>query len=152
MSNSTKIAVIDDEVSVLESLKLILNIKDYEIATYEKAVNFLEIFKKDGFNIVLLDLWLQKDPLPYGRPEMDGGLEVLKKIKELSPNTEVIIITGTSNEVAHARAIELGALDYLKKPFMMQDVYDLIDRGLRRQAKTSAHPTNEGGPSLTGIH
>jgi two-component system, NtrC family, nitrogen regulation response regulator NtrX len=135
--------VIDDEPSVLESFKMILKIKDYDVTTFPDGPSALAQLQKDQFDIVFCDLKL---------PGMDG-LEVLKKVKEVDPNVEFIIVTAYATESSHANAITLGALEYLRKPFLMEEIYELVERGLRRRrSKASRREGGEGGPTLAGIH
>jgi DNA-binding NtrC family response regulator len=133
--------VVDDEPSVLESFKMILKIKDYDVATFPDGPSALAQLEKGKFDIAFVD---------YKLPGIDG-LEVLKRIKETDVNVEVIIVTAYQSESSHANAITLGALEYLRKPFLMEEIYELVERGIRRkQAKASRH---EGGLGPIGpIH
>jgi two-component system NtrC family response regulator len=133
--------VVDDEPSVLESFKMILKIKDYDVATFPDGPTALAGIEKGKFDLAFID---------YKLPGMDG-LEVLRKLKELDPAIEVIIVTAYATESSHANAITLGALEYLRKPFLMEEIYELVERGLRRK-RTKASRKDESGPSLTGIH
>ena len=123
MVDSVKIMVIDDEPSVLESFKMILKIKDYDVTTFPDGPAALAQLQKDKFDLAFID---------YKLPGMDG-LEVLKKIKEIDQNMEVIIVTAYATESSHANAITLGALEYLRKPFLMEEIYELVERGIRRR-------------------
>lgn len=123
LAQETKIMVIDDEPSVLESFKMILKIKDYIVDTYPDGPAAISNLKKGIYDIAFVDLKL---------PVMDG-LEVLKKVKEIDPDIEVVIVTAYATEASHANAITLGALEYLRKPFLMEEIYELVDRGLRRR-------------------
>lgn len=135
MAETVRIMVIDDEPSVLESFKMILKIKDYDVTTFPDGPSALAQLEKDKFDIAFVD---------YKLPGMDG-LEVLKKIKETDLNVEVIIVTAYATESSHANAITLGALEYLRKPFLMEEIYELVERGLRRKrSKTTRH--GEIGP------
>jgi len=141
LSDNVKIIVIDDEPSVLESFKMILKIKDYDVTTFPDGPSALAGIEKGKYDLAFVD---------YKLPGMDG-LEVLKKIKELDSAIEVIIVTAYATESSHANAITLGALEYLRKPFLMEEIYELVERGLRRK-RTKASRRDESGPSLTGIH
>ena len=141
MPENVKIMVVDDEPSVLESFKMILKIKDYDVVTFPDGPTALAGIEKGKFDLAFID---------YKLPGMDG-LEVLRKLKELDSAIEVIIVTAYATESSHANAITLGALEYLRKPFLMEEIYELVERGLRRK-RTKASRKDEGGPSLTGIH
>jgi DNA-binding NtrC family response regulator len=123
MAENVRIMVIDDEPSVLESFKMILKIKDYDVETFPDGPTALNTLQKGKFDIAFID---------YKLPGMDG-LEVLRKIKEVDPDIEVIIVTAYATESSHANAITLGALEYLRKPFLMEEIYELVERGLRRR-------------------
>ncbi|MFA5113786.1 MAG: response regulator [Candidatus Margulisiibacteriota bacterium] len=143
MADNVRIMVIDDEPSVLESFKMILKIKDYDVATFPDGPTALAQLQKGQYDVVFCDLKL---------PGMDG-LEVLKKVKEIDQDVEFIIVTAYATESSHANAITLGALEYLRKPFLMEEIYELVERGLRRRrSKTARREGGEGGPSLAAIH
>lgn len=137
MADNVKIVVIDDEPSVLESFKMILKIKDYDVTTFPDGPSALAEFKKDSYDLAFID---------YKLPKMDG-LEVLKKIKEIDPSVEVIIVTAYATESSHANAITLGALEYLRKPFLMEEIYELVERGLRRRRSKAARRDEGMGPT-----
>ena len=142
MADNVRIAVIDDEPSVLESFKMILKIKDYDVTTFPDGPTALAQLEKDKFDLAFID---------YKLPGMDG-LEVLKKIKEKDQNVEVIIVTAYATESSHANAITLGALEYLRKPFLMEEIYELVERGLRRKRAKASRRDGDSGPTLAGIH
>jgi len=133
--------VIDDEPSVLESFKMILKIKDYDVTTFPDGPSALAQLEKDKYDIAFID---------YKLPGMDG-LEILKRIKEIDSNIEVIIVTAYATESSHANAITLGALEYLRKPFLMEEIYELVERGLRRRRSKLNRHEEEAGP-IGAIH
>jgi DNA-binding NtrC family response regulator len=131
MSEAVRIAVIDDEPSVLESFEMILKIKDYAVDTFSNGSTAVAAFQKNKYDIAFVDMII---PVEEGKTtEKNGGIQILKKIKEINPVTEVIIVTAYATEQTHADAIKLGALEYLRKPFLMEEIYELVDRGLRRK-------------------
>lgn len=143
MTDNVRIMVIDDEPSVLESFKMILKIKDYDVTTFPDGPSAIAQMEKGKYDLTFVD---------YKLPGMDG-LEVLKKLKEIDPDMEVIVVTAYATESSHANAITLGALEYLRKPFLMEEIYELVERGLRRKRSKAVRRDNEGsGPSLAGIH
>ncbi|MBU1026127.1 MAG: response regulator [Candidatus Margulisbacteria bacterium] len=135
MVDNVKILIVDDERGVRESFEMILKIKDYEVTTFEDGEAAISSLKKDMFDMAFVDFKL---------PGMDG-IEVLKKIKEVDPNIEVVIVTAYASESSHANAITLGALEYLRKPFLMEEIYELVERGLRKQRSKGSKP-KESGP------
>jgi len=118
-----RVLVVDDEPSVLESFKMILEIKDYLVVTTPDGPSALAELQKNHFDMAFVDMRL---------PGMDG-LEVLKKAKEMDPDMEVIIVTAYASDETHANAITLGAMEYLRKPFLMEVIYELAERALRRR-------------------
>jgi len=135
LAENARIMIVDDEPSVLESFKMILKIKDYEVETFPDGPTAIATLKKDKYDMAFVD---------YKLPGMDG-LEVLKKIKEIDPNMEVCIVTAYASESSHANAITLGALEYLRKPFLMEEIYELVERGLRKR-KAKNIKKKDGGP------
>jgi DNA-binding NtrC family response regulator len=133
--------VIDDEPSVLESFKMILKIKDYEVETFPDGPSALQNLTKGKFDMAFID---------YKLPVMDG-LEVLRRIKEIDPEVEVVIVTAYATDASHANAITLGALEYLRKPFLMEEIYELVERGLKRR-RTKGIKREPSVPPPSGIH
>ena len=128
MAEKAKVLVVDDHNGVLESFKEILRIKDYEVSGFSNGKEALESMKTAKYDFAFVDLKM---------PEMDG-IEVLKRIKELDPSVEVIIVTAYASEESFANAITLGAMEYLRKPFLMGEVYALAERALRKRREKLA--------------
>jgi len=134
-----KIMVIDDEPSVLESFKMILTIKDYEVETFPDGPSAINAIEKGKYDMAFCD---------YKLPGMDG-IEVLKNLKSKDSEIEVVIVTAYASESSHANAITLGALEYLRKPFLMEEIYELVERGLRkRRMKGIKSKTEEAPPPI----
>ncbi|ROL57395.1 response regulator [Bacteroidetes/Chlorobi group bacterium Naka2016] len=120
MENSKiKILVIDDEQIVLDSIKRLL--KKDENYIIETALSAAEgLAKIDEFkpNVILTDLMM---------PEIDG-LELLKKVKEKDEKIFVIMITGYATINSALQAMQLGAFDYIAKPFTREELRRVIER------------------------
>jgi anti-anti-sigma factor len=114
-----KILVIDDEKPTLMMFRLTLVAYGFEVLTAENGQEGLEIFTRERPSIVLTDIKM---------PGMNG-IEVLKRIKELDPSVEVIVITGHGDMDLAIQALNLDATDFINKP---------IQRGLLEQAITRA--------------
>ncbi len=123
MAEKVKVLVVDDHSGVLESFKEILKIKDYEVSGFLTGKEAIESMKTAKYDLAFVDIRM---------PEMDG-IEVLKKIKEIDPAIEVIMVTAYASEESFANAITLGAMEYLRKPFLMGEVYALSERALRKR-------------------
>ncbi len=105
---TNKILIVDDDKSVRDFLGRFLSMKGYEhVQSVETGQQAVETVKKDNFKLVLLDIKL---------PDMDG-IDVLRKIKQLSNNTAVIMMTGFPEEEKAKQMIQEGAYDYIIKPF-----------------------------------
>ena len=102
-----KILVIDDEDIVRLSCSRTLVPEGYELKMAKNGPEGLKMLEEDTFDLVLTDLKM---------PNMDG-IEVLSKIKEKWPLTDVVIVTGYQTVETAVKAIKLGAFDYIEKPF-----------------------------------
>jgi DNA-binding NtrC family response regulator len=100
------ILVIDDERSIRNTLKEILEYEKFKVEVAENGIEGLEIYKKGHFDIVLCDIKM---------PEMDG-LEVLEKLGEEEGDAQVIMISGHGNVDNAVEAIKKGAFDFIEKP------------------------------------
>ena len=116
----TKVLIIDDEKSILESLSSILEDEGFAVLTARDGKEGLNIFRAEKPKIVLLDVWM---------PEMDG-LEVLSLVKEIDPEAVVVVISGHGTISTAVEAVKMGAIDFLEKPLSIDKVLDVISRGL----------------------
>ncbi|HSM48535.1 MAG TPA: sigma-54 dependent transcriptional regulator [Draconibacterium sp.] len=102
----SKILVIDDERSIRNTLKDILEYEKHEIELAEDGIKALDKVKANGFDVILCDIKM---------PGMDG-IEVLEKLVELTPDTPVVMISGHGNIDTAVESIKKGAFDYIEKP------------------------------------
>jgi two-component system response regulator VicR len=107
MSAPLKILVAEDERMMLKALSFRLSKDGHEVTTAENGKEAWELFKKQEFNLLVLDIMM-----PYLT-----GLELLQKVKEVQPNTPVIILSTLGQEDTVLKAFELGADDFMTKPF-----------------------------------
>src|SRR5438045_5542879 len=117
---SRRILIIDDDLDMCTLLSKFLNKKGYEAEVAHSDKKGIAKVTKGFYDIVLSDFRLgDKD-----------GKDVLLKIKELSPETIVIIITGYSDIKTAVDVIKLGAFDYITKPLVPDEVINVIEKAL----------------------
>ncbi|MGB9617183.1 MAG: sigma-54-dependent transcriptional regulator, partial [Desulfomonilaceae bacterium] len=102
----TKILLVDDEVSILNMMKMTLQVDGYEVLTATNGAEALKIFHSEGPDVVLLDVRM---------PGMNG-IEVLARIKEMNPDAEVIIISGHGDMDMAVECLRKEASNFLTKP------------------------------------
>lgn len=117
------ILIIDDETPILNMFRLLLEFYGYRVLTANNGEKGVEVFQNEKPPIVFLDLKM---------PGIDG-FEVLRRIKETAPKTDVIVITGHGDEELEKKARSLQANDFIHKPFQQKT----LDDALRRICKIS---------------
>jgi DNA-binding NtrC family response regulator len=117
-----KILVVDDEPILRDSLEIALKTSGYEVLTARTGEEGLEQFRKENPDLILLDHWL---------PGINGD-EVLRRIKEEDPEIPIIIMTAQGSIEMAVNLMKMGAFDFLVKPFELDQVEDLIKKGLER--------------------
>lgn len=122
MDNKCNIIVIDDELGMREGVRRVLAPIGYKIDTAETGEEGLSFFEKKSYVLALVD---------YKMPGMNG-LEVLKKIDEISPNTVVIIMTAYASLETAVEATKKGAYDFIAKPFTPDELLNCVNRAIER--------------------
>ncbi len=116
-----KILLVEDEAVVRESVRDWLVDDGYDVECVETGEEALERIKKEDFGVLVLDLRL---------PGIDG-LQVFEQAKELKPETKGIMITAYPSNETRDKARRLGLLDYLPKPFKVEDLEKTIKEALQ---------------------
>lgn len=101
------ICVLDDDFSVLNSLRELLDSDGLEARTFDNPELFLAYAQENPVKLAVLDVWL---------PQMTG-IDVQERLREVSPETVVVIITGREEPAVRVAAMEAGAFGFLAKPF-----------------------------------
>jgi DNA-binding NtrC family response regulator len=114
------ILVIDDEKSIRNTLKEVLEYENHQVDLASDGIEGLEIFAKNKYDVVLCDIKM---------PKMDG-IEVLEKIYECSSDATVIMISGHGNIDTAVEAIKKGAFDFIEKPLDLNRLLITIRNGL----------------------
>lgn len=113
------ILIVDDESSLQAALRLILE-HDYHLTFASDGEEALKLFQQQPVDLVLLDLKL---------PKIDG-LDVLKSLMTHQPVPRVVVITAYQSTDLSQRALQMGALDYVTKPFDREALKKSVDRAL----------------------
>ncbi|MBL7136304.1 MAG: sigma-54-dependent Fis family transcriptional regulator [Candidatus Marinimicrobia bacterium] len=122
--NLKKILVVDDEPDMRWILTNVLKKKGYRVITADDGKKAVQKVIENDPDIILLDIRM---------PEMDG-IQVLEKVREINPSTQVIIITAFADVKNAVQAMKLGAHDYLIKPFDNSELLLIIERVLEKKA------------------
>jgi len=123
MNALEKILVVDDDPNLRKTLADILRVKGYETAIAGTGAEAIAAAEQGDISLALIDLML---------PDM-SGLEVMARIKAISPLTEAIILTGHASMDTAIKATGQGAFSYLLKPYQMDDLLRNISHGVERQ-------------------
>src|SRR5919107_3637608 len=109
---------VDDEADLLESHRIFLREKGYEVETATNADDAVELLRRRPFDIMLLD-----EQMPGKR-----GLEVYRDVRELAPNLPVVMVTKSEEDSTLKEAIGANIRDYLVKPINPRQVLSVITR------------------------
>ena len=118
---SKRILIVDDEPRYLRLLEANLRTEGYEVATAQDGVQALDVFSAQPIDLVLLDVMM---------PRLDG-FGVCQRLREFS-NVPIVILTARGEEQDRVRGLDLGADDYLVKPFSATELLARVRAVLRR--------------------
>ncbi|MBE5766893.1 MAG: response regulator transcription factor [Clostridiales bacterium] len=139
MNGIIRILVVDDDPNISQLIQLYLTREGYEVETSDRGDKALEKFKSNPPNLILLDLML---------PGMDGMM-VCREVRKLS-NIPIIMLTAKDDTFDKVLGLELGADDYMVKPFEMKELIARIKAVLRRYQNTGDTASRElSFPGLT---
>jgi DNA-binding response OmpR family regulator len=120
--NSKKIVIVEDEPSLVFTLQDTLESEGYKVLVAESGQEGVELVKKENPDLMVLDLML---------PGM-SGFEVCKKIREMNYTFPILILTAKDQEVDKVTGLNIGADDYMTKPFGVKELLARIKARLRR--------------------
>ena len=123
----SKILVIDDERSIRNTLKDILEYEKYSVDLAEDGIKGIEKVKSSAFDVVLCDIKM---------PGMDG-IEVLEHLVQISPDTPVVMISGHGNIDTAVESIKKGAFDYIEKPLDLNRLLITIRNAMDKSSLVS---------------
>jgi PAS domain S-box-containing protein/putative nucleotidyltransferase with HDIG domain len=133
MEDVLSVLVVDDDVALSKTLADILRVKGYVPTAVGTGRAALQQLERDRPIVAVIDLRL---------PDIDG-LEVLQRIKDASPDTECIVLTGYASESSAIEAINLGAYSYIRKPYDVEQLLLTIQRAVERKAAEQALRVSE---------
>ncbi|MGE5807510.1 MAG: sigma-54-dependent transcriptional regulator [Nitrospirota bacterium] len=119
----SKILVVDDEQSLRDFLAIMLKKEGHDVVTAENGTHALNAVQSEIFDLVISDMKM---------PGIDG-IGVLKSVKEISPETVVIMITAYATAETAVEAMKLGASDYIIKPFKVDELKLIINNSLEKR-------------------
>ena len=128
-ASMTSVLVIDDEASILRTLRINLSARDYVVTTASDGTSGLSAMARDRPDVVILDL---------GLPDMDGT-DVIRGIRGWS-NAPIIVLSAGEQELQKVQALDAGADDYVTKPFGMNELLARLRAATRRAAPADDEP------------
>ncbi|MFQ3675119.1 MAG: response regulator, partial [Endomicrobiia bacterium] len=121
--NKHKILVIDDEQGIRDMVSYTLLKEGYAVFTAANGAEGVEQVIKNDIDVAITDIKM---------PGMDG-IEVLKKIKEVKPEVEVIVATGYGSTETAVESLRKGAYDYINKPFNIDELSSLVSKAIEKK-------------------
>jgi len=146
--SSVRILVVDDERTLRESCKSVLEVDGYRVEVCGRGGEALELVRRRMFDVVLVDLYMTEV----------SGMELLEAALAARPETIVIVMTGNPSVASNVEALRAGAWDYLPKPFSATHLQILVGRathtilvGRESSARRQEQPDDSPGEKLTVI-
>ena len=139
-----KILIVDDEKPISDIIKFNLTKEGYDVVTAFDGNEALEVFNQETPNLIILDLML---------PEKDG-LEVAREIRKTS-HVPIIMLSAKDSEIDKVIGLEIGADDYVTKPFSNRELLARVKAHLRRTENIEsavAEENNEAGSNIITIN
>ncbi|MFH0908851.1 MAG: response regulator [bacterium] len=140
---AARILCVDDEDIILDSFRKILVLDGYSVDTVQTGQEALGLIQTHHYDFVFTDLRM---------PAMDG-VEVVKSVKHMRPDIDVIIITGYATVETAVECMKVGAMDYVQKPFTEGELRTFVMKALikrkdqiERQLKPNIHITHRAEP------
>ena len=123
-----QILVIDDEQAIRDLISEVLNIAGYEVSIATDGLDGLNKIRKQKYDLIILDVNL---------PKLDG-FAILEKVRESAPTQPIIMISARTDKDDVTHGLRLGADDYVRKPFSVEELVLRIENRLKRNVKSQA--------------
>lgn len=134
------VLAIDDEQNIRRLIRNEFTLEGYEVSTARSGEEGLALIEQHQFDVILLDIKLPKL----------NGIDVLRKIKEMSSSPEVIMITGYGDIQSAVDSLKLGARDYVTKPFKLDDLLTIVQNAVSDNRVFKLQPPEASGHSDAG--
>ena len=118
-----KILVIDDEKSILDLLSVVFEKEGYSVKTSLSATKAVELMGDEDFDIIISDIKM---------PKM-SGMELLRYVRENRPDIPIVMITAYGTIKQAVEALKAGAMDYIVKPFDVEELKIIVAQGLEKK-------------------
>jgi len=122
MQETARLLIVDDERIALRNLEHVMKKEGYHVTSTQSGSNALKILEEQQFDVVLTDL----------RMEKVDGMQILKKTRELYPDTEVVMITGFATLDSAVETMKHGAFYYIAKPFKLDEVRKVVAEAVHK--------------------
>ncbi|MDO5674626.1 MAG: response regulator [bacterium] len=123
MENAIRVLIVDDEDDFRETIVKRLNARKLQAEGASSGVKALEVLKEREFDVMVLDVKM---------PDMDG-IETLRHVKKMTPEIEVIMLTGHASVEFGLKGMQLGAFDYIMKPAPINELMDTIGQAFNKK-------------------
>ena len=121
------VLLVEDELNVAKGLEMVMREEGYDVDMADTGQGALDKFRAGQFDLLVADLRL---------PDMDG-MDVIQRVREKRPRTNVVIITGYPSVSSAVQAVKLGVSDYLRKPFTEDEFKTAVKSALKEKEKES---------------
>jgi DNA-binding NtrC family response regulator len=123
-----RVLVVDDESSMREFLSIALGRMGHDVTAAESGEAALEMLEDSTFDVVLTDIRM---------PDGISGVELLTRIREMDPSVQVLLMTAYASVDSAVKAVQLGAADYIMKPFKVDQIKVRLDRAIEQRRLVS---------------
>jgi two-component system KDP operon response regulator KdpE len=120
---TVRILVVDDEPAIRRFLRTSLGTQHYVLGEAETAASALDLFRRGAFDLLVLDL---------GLPDLDG-FEVIRQIRDAGSTLPIVVLSSRTDEAGKVKALDLGADDFVTKPFGVDELLARIRAALRHR-------------------
>ncbi len=122
-ADAANILVVDDSVPICDILTMLLEDEGHKVTTAISGLEAINEIEKEQFDLAIVDVNL---------PDSDG-IDILKKIKQKSTDTEVVVVSGFATLDSAVEAVRAGAYDYIIKPFNVKSITEVVKKGLEKR-------------------